>query len=241
VGVVSESDLDEDLNYADLELVNVDGFRGRDTGATGLLFEPLRGRVIVGGPHGFLISAERAAKDEGLRKLIADKPGHVDFYKVHLGISFVTHNGPRLESVQLKLSLTADPVNADPFALLIAPAEAGTTVKVKQGARADFKAALPAVGDVAIGADADREYETTRLFVRGLGLGGDRPGWEFTRTVGQRLEGQCRLELVVQVARDARLTVGGVATAQARAGNLLGRFRAELPYPLTFGNRINPR
>ena len=120
---MSEADFGDDLEYEDLELVNTDGYRSRGKN-TDTLFEPLKGRVKVGGPHGFRITQDRVANDEGLRKLIADKPDHFDFYKVHLGVSFVTHNGPRLESAQVKLFLTAVPQTAAPFALSITPAAA---------------------------------------------------------------------------------------------------------------------
>lgn len=235
---MSEPDFGEDMEYADLELVNIDdGYRG---GRDEPLFEPLRGRVRVGGPHGFKITRGRAANDEGLRKLIADRTDRLDFYKVHLGVGFVTHNGPRLEAAQVKLVLTADPDTPAPFALSMTPTAAGTPVKVKRGASADLKVGVPSVGDAGLGVDAEQEYQSTKLFVRGYGLDGDTPGWEFTRTTGQRLEGSCRLQLIVQVTRGARLTVSGVATAQAMSGNLLGHFRADLPHPLTFSGEIGP-
>ena len=234
---MSESDFGDDLEYDDLELANIDGYRGKEPDT---VFEPLKGRVKVGGPHGFRITKDRAANDEGLRKLIADRPDHLDFYKVHLGVGFVTHNGPRLESAQVKLLLTAAPDTASPFALSMTPTAAGTPVKVKRGVTADLKVQVPYVGETGLGMDAEQEYEQTKLFVRGFGLGGDTPGWEFTRTTGQRLEGSCRLQLIVQVAHGARLTISGVATAQATSGNLLGHFRAELPHPLTFAAEIKP-
>jgi hypothetical protein len=234
---VSEADFGDDLEYEDLELVNTDGYRSRGKN-TDTLFEPLKGRVKVGGPHGFRITQDRVANDEGLRKLIADKPDHFDFYKVHLGVSFVTHNGPRLESAQVKLFLTAVPQTAAPFALSITPAAAGTTVKVKRGVNADLKMQAPSAGEAGLGVNEAKEFDEVKLFVRGFGLDGDTPGWEFTRTTGQRLEGSCRLELIVQVRRGAKVTVIGAATAQATSGNLLGHFRADLPHPLTFTAQI---
>ena len=94
---------------------------------------------------------------------------------------------------------------------------------------------VPNVADAEIGSFENHQtFQRTRLFVRGLGLDGSTPGWEFTRTPGQQLEGSCRLELIVQAGRGAEITVSGVVTAQAPIGGLPWHFRAELPRPLTF-------
>jgi hypothetical protein len=223
-----EFDLGDELEFADLVLVSEEGYRGSGDEAA---FEPLKGRVKVGGPRGFEISEARAAEDEGLRRFIEKGNHRVAYYKVYLGITFVTHDGPRLEAAQVKLTLTADPM---PVALDIRPSAEGTTQTIERGVKVAPKLTLPVVGDAEVGElEAKQKYEETNLFVRGLGLEGSTPGWEFTRVRGRRLEGTCRLEVVVQAERDAAVTVAGAVRAQARLGGLRWRYRGELPNPLT--------
>ena len=113
----------------------------------------------------------------------------------------------------------------------------GVAQKVGRKVTIGSELSLPSVVKAEAGVEASRDYERTRLFACGLGLGGSAPGWEFTRAPGRLLEGSCLLELVVQAGRGARLSVSGVVTAQT-AGGLPFRFRAELPAPLAFSGDI---
>ena len=82
----------------------------------------------------------------------------------------------------MKLILSTVPEISAPFALSIRPSAEGTQEKVKRGVTIGPKLSLPVVGDAEIGDfETEREYEQTRLFVRGLGLESATPGWEFTR------------------------------------------------------------
>jgi hypothetical protein len=233
---VTELDLGEEPEYEDLEFVGTDGYRGESAETAA---EPLKGRVRVGGPRGFRITEARVAGDEGLRRFIEEGSDRVDYYYVVLGLTFVTQDGPRLESAQVKLILSAVPEIPAPFVLSIRPSAEGTQEKVERGLKIGPKLSLPAVADAEIGDfQTKREYEQTRLFVRGLGLESATPGWEFTRESGKLLEGSCRLEVIVQAGRGAKLTVNGVATARATVGNLPWHFRASLPRPLSFSAEI---
>lgn len=228
-----ELDLGAEPDYANLTLVNVDGSRGTPKGGP---LDPLAGRVAVGGPHGFPITRARVAVDEGLSRFIA-KGSDASFYYVWLGISFVTHAGPRLDSAQLKLTLASVPAAPAPFALSVRPAADGVAQKIGRTVTVGSGLTLPGVGKAEVDAETSREYERTTLFVRGLGLGGLTPGWEFTRAPGKLLEGSCLLELIVQAGRDAKLSVSGSVTAQT-TGSLPFHFRTELPSPLTFSGEI---
>jgi hypothetical protein len=227
-----ELDLGEEPPFAGLTLVSESEYRI----SKGTPLEPLSGRVAVGGPHGFAISEARVTGDEGLSRFIATG-AKVTYYYVWLGVTFVTHAGPRLDAAQLRLALASAPGAPAPFALSVRPAADGVAQKVGRKVTVGSELALPSVGKADVDIEASRDYERTRLFVRGLGLGGSSPGWEFTRAPGKLLEGSCLLELVVQAGRGARLSVSGVVTAQT-AGGLPFRFRAELPAPLTFGGDI---
>jgi hypothetical protein len=228
-----ELDLGVAPEFADLTLVNVDGHRGVTRGGT---VAPLAGRVQVGGPHGSAITEARVAADEGLRRLIAEG-SDVGYYHVWLGVTFVTHTGPRLDSAQLRLLLAAVPAAPAPFALSVRPAADGVAQKIGRKVTVGSKLTLPSVGEADVDVETSRDYERTRLFVRGLGLGGSTPGWEFTRAPGKLLEGTCLLELIVQAGQHARLSVSGTVTAQT-AGALPFHFRGELPSPLAFSGDI---
>jgi hypothetical protein len=232
---VIELDLGMEPEYEDLEFAGTDGSRGEAAEPTA---EALKGRVRVGGPRGFRITEARVAGDEGLRRFIEEGSDQVDYYYVVLGLTFVTQDGPRLESVQVKLILSSVPEVPAPFALSIRPSAEGTQEKVERGLKIGPKLSLPGV-DAEIGSlETKREYERTRLFVCGLGLESATPGWEFTRLPGKLLEGSSRLEVIVQAAREAKLTVNGVATARTTVGNLPWHFRASLPRPLSFSAEI---
>jgi hypothetical protein len=228
-----EFDLGEEPEYADLVFVNEDGSRGTEQGAA---LEPLNGRVKVNGPRGFKITETRVAGDEGLRRFIEEGSDRVDYYYVRLGVDFVTHGGPRLDSAQVKLVLTAVPEMPVPFALSVRPHAKGLARKVRKEVTIGPKLTLPVVGEAEAGAFKSAwEHEETRLFVSGLGLEGSTPSWQFDRISGQRIEGSCRLEVIVQAGRGAQLSVSGTATAQTTVGNLPWHWRAQLPNPLTFG------
>jgi hypothetical protein len=225
-----EFDLGDEPEFDDLDLVSEERYRGRGDDAT---IEPLKGRVKVGGPRGFEITEARIADDEGLRRFIEEGNRQVAYYYICLGISFVTHDGPRLEAAQVKLTLSARPAVPPPSALAIRPFAEGTAEKIERVIKVAPKLTLPVVGGTEVGDfEAKREYEQTRLFVRGLGLEGSTPSWEFTRVPGKRLEGTCRLEVIFQAGRSAAVTVAGSVTAQATLGQLLWRYRGELPNPL---------
>ena len=228
-----ELDLGEVPEFTGLPLAVLNGYP--DSAKAGPL-EPLAGRVQVGGPHGFAITRARVAGDEGLGRFIGKDPG-VAYYYVWLGITFVTHAGPRLDAAQLRLALAAGPGARAPFALSVRPAAEGVAQKVGRKVTLGSELALPGAVKADVDVEASRDYERTKLFVRGLGLGGSTPGWEFTRAPGKLLEGSCLLEVVVQAQLGTRITVGGTVTAQT-TGGLPFRARTELPSPLTFSGDI---
>ena len=233
-----EFDLGGEPELEDLVFASEDGYRGQGVDE-GPAPDPLKGRIRVSPPHGFKITEARVAGDEGLRRFIEEGSDRVDYYFVFLSISFVTADGPRLESAQLKLALATVPDTPTPFALSIRPDAEGTQMKVERSVTIGPKLSLPVVGDTELGdIGTKHEYEQTRLFVRALSPYGSTPGWEFTRAPGKRLEGSCLLELIVQAGRGAKLSVSGVAKAQTTVGNLPWHFRADLPGLLSFAADI---
>jgi hypothetical protein len=247
---VFEFELDDEPTYEDLTLVSDSRFPGLDQQGlragdarpgpeTTPVAPPLKGRVRVGGPHGFKITMDRVAGDEGLGRFIDQNSGQSEFYFVYLSISFSTNDGPLLEAAQVNLALTGGSEPPTPFALSMQPDADGIPKTVGRTVTIGPKLTLPVVGAVEAGSFSDqRSYQQMSLFVRGLGLDGSTPGWEFTRVDGKRLEGNCRLELIVQARHGTALSVSGMVTAQVRVGLLPFRFRAELPVPLTFATAI---
>lgn len=221
----------------DLALVSVDTVRG-ETSGSGVNPEekvaPLTGRVAVGGPHGFKISPERVAADAELARFIAQDAGRFEYYFIHLAVSFSALGYPRLRSAKVELTLAAAPSTPEPFALSLDPLAAGQPVKIDKKVRI-----LPAVKvadqiELSLGDyEQAATYERSQHFVRGLGLDGPAPGWEFARTPTAELEGAHRLAMIVQAGHGAAISITGRVTARVR-GNIPWRFCRELPHPLNF-------
>jgi len=216
--------------FEDLTLVNIDAVRGN--GPAGA--EPLKGRVAVGGPHGFKITAAEAAADPELSKFIDKNAGHYEYYFVHLAISFSALGSPKLRSAEVKLTLTSVPDTPEPFALSLDPLADGYQLKVDSKARILPSLKVAEQVELSLG-DYERgvSYDRSERSVRGLGLDGPNPGWEFTRTPAGELEGSHRLTMVVQAGYGAAVSVSGIVRAKAE-GNFPWRFARDLPRPWTF-------
>lgn len=215
--------------YQDLLLPELAAYRGKGPVEP----PPLNGRVSVGGPHGFKITTARVAADPDIAAFI-DENADCEYYLVYLAMSFTAAASPRLESAQVKLTLTGVPDSPAPFALSMKPLTDGDPVSVKRTATLGPKLSLLDTVDVELGSAArETSYQRTELTVRGLGLASAFPGWEFTRTTARNLEGSCMLTMVVQAAAAAKVTVTGLVTART-GGNIARRFARDLPQPLDF-------
>ena len=216
--------------FEELTLVNVDAVRGKGPGDSEVA--PLKGRVLVDGPHGRKLTSEELAADREIRRFV--DTALYEYYLVHLAVGFREHGSPKLKAAQVKLTLTSIPDMPAPFALDMKPLKEGDQVSVERTVRLGPKLKLLDAVDAEVGSvEAAKSFQRTELAVRGLGLDGPAPGWEFTRTASQKLDGSCRLELVVQAGRGAAVSVTGVVTAQA-GGNIGWRYRGGLPGPLDF-------
>jgi hypothetical protein len=219
--------------FTDLPLVNAAEDRGLTPGEVEPA--PLKGLVLVGGPHGFRLTADRLAADPELSRFIEQDATTREYYFVHLAVSFPAQGSPKLRSAQVRLTLTSVPGTPEPFALDIKPLKDGDQVSVQRTVRFGPKLKLlDAVGAEVGGVENVISFQRADLVVRGVGLDSSSPGWEFTRTASQKLEGACRLELIVQTGQGVALSVSGAVTAQA-GGNIPWPYRGDLPGPLTFG------
>jgi hypothetical protein len=219
--------------YQELALAEQVTVRGQDS-ATSV---PLNGRVLLGGPHGFKITAARVAADPEIAGFM-DENADWEYYLLYLGVSFTAAVSPRLESAQVRLAISAVPGSPAPFALSMKPLADGDPVSVTRTVTLGPKLSLLDTVDAELGkAERTQSFQRTQLAVRGLGLASATPGWEFTRTDSRNLEGSCMLTMVVQAAKDAKVTVTGLVTARA-GGNIARRFARDLPRPLDFAAAI---
>jgi hypothetical protein len=217
--------------FEDLALLNVDPVR--DVKGAAPQLEPLRGRVQVGGPHGSKITAKRAAEDEELRQFLNEN-NRYQYYFVFLAVSFKALGTPRLESSEVKLTLTTVPEDAYAIALSMKPLADGDPVSVTRKVTLGPKLKLLDAVDVEVGGfEGGQEWQRSDLVVRAEGLATACPRWVFTRTSSRRLEGSCMLNMVVRAGRSAALTVSGEVTARS-TGNLVWHFARDLPNPLAF-------
>lgn len=220
-------------SYEELALADLAVVRGQDPAPSA----PLNGRVLLGGPHAFKITAARAGADPEIAAFM-DENADCEYYLLYLAVSFVAAASPRLESAQVRLTLSAVPSSPAPFALSMKPLADGDPVSVTRTVTLGPKLSLLNVADVELGsAERTETFQRTELAVRGIGLASDTPGWEFTRVDSRNLEGSCMLTMVVQAAKGTTVTVSGLVTARA-GGNIARRFGRELPRPLDFSAAI---
>jgi len=217
-------------DYEDLALADLALFRSKGPGAP---LPPLNGRVSVGGPHGFKITAAKVAADPEIAAFV-DENAASEYYFLFLAVSFTAAGSPSLESAAVRLTLTGVPAAPPPFALSMKPLADGDPVSVKRTATLGPKLSLLDTVDVELGSvGSEKSFQRTELVVRGTGLASATPGWEFTRTAARDLEGSCMLTMVAQAPAGAQVTVTGQATARA-GGSFVRRFARDLPHPLDF-------
>jgi hypothetical protein len=174
------------------------------------------------------------AADPELAGFIEDSSGRHEFYVVHLAVSFSAFGRPRLRSAKVELNLASVPDVPEPFALSLDPLAAGHAAKVDKKLRILPSVKVPGQVELGLGDyEQSASYERTDRFVRGVGLDGARPGWEFTRTQTAELDGAHRLVMIVQAGCGAAVSVTGRVTARV-AGNIGWRFGGALPNPLHF-------
>jgi hypothetical protein len=216
-------------DYQDLALADLFTFRAKGPAAQ----VPLNGRVSVGGPHGFKITAAKVAADPEISAFV-DENAACEYYFLYLALSFTAAPSPSLESAAVKLTLSGVPDTPAPFALSMKPLADGDPVSVKRTATLGPKLSLLDTVDVELGSvGTEKSFQRTELAVRGTGLASAAPGWEFTRTTSRNLEGSCMLTMVAQAAAGTKVTVTGQVTART-GGAVVRRFGRELPRPLDF-------
>jgi hypothetical protein len=192
----------------------------------------LAGRVLLGGPVAFPMTAKRYP--DMARYLEADAPHH-RYYEVHLSLSFAdVGQAPPLRSVSLAMRLC--PVGAAelPIAWSMAPTriEGPADRDVKFEIRPQIKVAGVAVSMGRVSGVATRAREP---FLLALGELSSSPSWELRRTA-LPLDGRQRMILIVRAAKGVDTEIDIEVTASIKSA-VLRRFRA-LPGPLKISARL---
>jgi len=225
-------------DYAELALVNTDGHRG--IGSGGAEAESLEGKVLVDGPCGRRLTHEEvlAADPEQATFLGQDGDGS-EYSLVWLWVSFPVIGLSKLESAQVKLTLTAIPATPEPVVVSMRPLSVDDPVSVERTIAIGPKMKIFEAVDVEAGHYEKTEtFQRTNLVVRGL-PNGTYPQWEFTRTPSRKLDGPTRLVMIVRSGHGAVLEVNGKVTARRPWGSAIWHFGAQLRGgPLVFGDRF---
>ncbi|WP_275560270.1 hypothetical protein [Streptomyces sp. 5-6(2022)] len=190
----------------------------------------LAGRVVLGGPVALPVTADLVGPDPELLDFLRTEADNAVYHLVHLSVTCARDApDPALHSVNLDLSLTAEPVRRgttvfQPVAWSMTPRQLTTEVTAPApaahlGPRLGFQDG----GGTALG---ERVCLEARRELR------SDPGWEIRHTSAVRIGGTYRLAMVVRAPRGAVSRAAVAVGATVREGHTLHRFREELEEPL---------
>jgi hypothetical protein len=203
-------------------------YRGNDdeAGAHAGDAAPLDGRILLGGPVSFRMTAGRYPDVE---KYLAADEGRYQYHEVHLSLSFKDPDQvPHVRRVVLAVSLGGASGTPQPIAWSMAPdrIESPSGREISFEIRPRVKLAGVEMSVASLGGKADLPRDP---YLIALGELGSQPTWELSRT-SKPLDGRQRLILVVRSEAGADVTADIEITASTRTA-VLRRFRA-VPVPL---------
>ncbi|MBI0382124.1 hypothetical protein JBE27_39140 [Streptomyces albiflaviniger] len=190
----------------------------------------LAGRVVLGGPVALPVTADLVGTDPELLDFLRTEADNAVYHLVHLSVTCARDApDPALHSVNLDLSLTAEPVRRgtavfQPVAWSMTPRQ--LTAEVTESAPAAHlgpRLGFQDGGDTVFG---ERVCLEARRELR------SDPGWEIRHTSAVRIGGTYRLAMVVRAPRGAVTRAAVAVGATVREGHTLHRFREELEEPL---------
>ena len=199
---------------------------GTDAGGQAGDAAPLDGRVFLGGPVAFRMTAARYP-DMG-KYLTADKGRH-QYHEVHLSLSFKEPDRvPHLRRVVLAVSLSGPAGAQEPIAWSMAPdrIDSPTGRELSFEVRPQVKVAGIEISAGGVQGKANFARDS---YLIALGELSSHPSWELKRT-SKPLDGRQRLILVVRSDANADVAADVEVTAWART-QVLRRYRA-IPPPL---------
>lgn len=193
---------------------------------------PLAGRVAVGGPYAVPVTPDFVADDPGLRAFVEREMAQNAYHLVHLSLSFAAGPAsPALDRAAIEFRLSAAMAVCQPVAWSMTPLQITDSVNVERTFRLgpelklhEFELSLGSVERTVSGPQAEIFLQAQRE------LRAD-PAWEFQRTRTMQLYGSYRLVMVIRAGKDDAVSISGTVRAATR-GNLLRRYRRELPGPL---------
>lgn len=193
---------------------------------------PLAGRVAFGGPLAVPVTSDYVTDDPVLRVFVEREAAHSVYHLVHMSVSFAGEPAtPRLDSVVIELTMSSTG-GPEPVAWSMAPLRITDPVQIERGFRLGPNLKLQdlevGVGEFEWKASSSR----SEIFLQAHRELRADPAWEFRRTAAMALYGSHRLIMVVRSARDEATSVTGTIRA-ATKGNLLRRYRRDLPDPLS--------
>ncbi|MBI0298887.1 hypothetical protein JBE04_31635 [Streptomyces sp. PRKS01-29] len=190
----------------------------------------LAGRVVLGGPVALPVTAELVGSDPELLDFLRAEAANAVYHLVHLSVTCARDApDPALHSVNLDVSLTAEPVRRgttvfQPVAWSMTPRQLTAEVRAPEpaahlGPRLGFHDGGGTAYGERICLEARRELRSD-------------PGWEIRHTSAARIGGTYRLAMVVRAPRGAVSRAAVAVGATVREGHTLHRFREELEEPL---------
>jgi hypothetical protein len=198
---------------------------------------PLGGRITLGGPYAVAVTADYVADDRDLRAFVENEAAHRVYHIVHMSVSFAGEPArPRLHraAIEIRLSGTAAP---EPVAWSMSPLRVTDSVQVERSFRLGPELKLHDVEVSGAEVEQKESWQRTQVFLQAQRVLRSDPAWEFTRTKTMSMYGSYRLIMVVRAARDEVTSFSGTVTAATR-GNLLRRYRRELPDPLVLNAEV---
>ncbi|WP_262705466.1 MULTISPECIES: hypothetical protein [Streptomyces] len=190
----------------------------------------LAGRVVLGGPVALPVTADLVGPDPELLDFLRTEADNAVYHLVHLSVTCARDApDPALHSVNLDLSLTAEPVRRgaaafQPVAWSMTPRQ--LTAEVTASAPAAHLGPRLGFQDGGCTAFGERVCLEARRELR------SDPGWEIRHTSAVRIGGTYRLSMVVRAPRGAVSRAAVAVGATVREGHTLHRFREELEEPL---------
>ncbi len=217
------------LREQELTLESEEPTRGERGNGSSIL--PLAGRITLGGPYAVPVTPDYVADDPDLRTFVKTEAAHRVYHVVHMSVSFAAEPArPRLYRTAIELRLSGATTPA-PVAWSMSPLRVTDSVQVERSFRLGPELKLHDA-DMSVGeVEQKASWQRTEVFLQAQRVLQSDPAWEFTRTKTMSLYGSYRLIMVVRAGRDETTSIGGTVRAATR-GNLLRRYRRELPDPL---------
>jgi hypothetical protein len=184
-------------------------------------------RLRLGGPQVIPIDHHYRPADQDLQAFIRANAAKCRFILALMALDFVLTDGPQLVGAKVAVTLEDDEVRPagspqpqpQTIAYSVLPLAAGSPYQLNRGYELNADAKFEGFGVGGKRATGTVEHGD-RKFVIGSGELTDHPSWTFRPTPTQKLEGETRLSLVIQIPRQRT----GSMSVDLSATVVVGRF-----------------